>query len=816
MKNRLWVIFVVCAVLVSSTGLGLVRAENAVSVAHPEEAGEIISNGPYGGAILQLMNEPDNAAGLYAAVRGVGLFYSDDRGESWNFLFSGIGPIGNFAIDAGNSNVLYATREGEGLYRSSDKGSTWTAIPLSPDFSHVYTVRAFAHPTISGTVYATIHYGNQDFECRDQCGIYKSTNSGDTWARVSSGIPPEAKINAIAYGPDPIVMYAAADDGALYLSINGGETWAPTGQPLEHASKLVYIDSNLFVIRSGEGVSLPTVRCTVSLADSSLDCLNNVTSDLDDLNYLVIDPPSDISGGANTVTDLKANPGDSNDLLVSTGYRVARSADGGATWTFYDHTSSPSQSSAVLFDPGLSDNIFAGNDQGVWLTTQADADYSTATWAERDHQLAGVVPNYIVTAPSDPLVVYVNSNSGMYRTADGSATWERLPTFCEGEWCYLLDTPFAVDPTDADKLVLAAWQQTVHLSGDGGQTWTISSELPQPVTLPALAPGNKYVISIHALIAVPGDPATYLAAVAFHHPDNPDYKRYAGGGVYKSVDGGANWTLQFESSTRSISSLAYDPTHPERVYAGFCWLASEGACADGGMLTTDDRGDSWKTLLTLDDGELKSAMDASVITICPTDGRLYVAKGSALIEYDSAENIWKEIGGVPGGSPINQLLFDPSPAKAGRVLYAATPAGLYVSEIGVEDFIPFEGDLGYTNTTAMASARNAAGQSFIFVGAAGGQFSSNGINSIESVSIQAETLVKAGVYMTTMVLPFMSGREATSSAAAMAAPEEMPHGIPSIRAALRAVSKAVSLPIVMTSSISPLSRLPGMKPAPMP
>ena len=166
---------------------------------------------------------------------------------------------------------------------------------------------------------------------------------------------------------------------------------------------------------------------------------------------------------------------------------------------------------------------------------------------------------------------------------------------------------------------------------------------------------------------------------------------------------------------------------------------------EGGMLFTDDRGNSWDTL-TPDDDVLKSVVDASVITIRPTDGRLYVAKGSALIGYDSVENTWAEVGGVPGGSPINQLLFDPSPLKANRVMYAATPAGLYISEMAGEDFNPFDGDLGLTNTTAMASARNTAGQSFIFVGAAGGQFSNNGINSIESVTIQAETLVKAGVY----------------------------------------------------------------------
>src|SRR5271170_2708184 len=70
--------------------------------------------------------------------------------------------------------------------------------------------------------------------------------------------------------------------------------------------------------------------------------------------------------------------------------------------------------------------------------------------------------------------------------------------------------------------------------------------------------------------------------------------------------------------------------------------------------------------------------------------------------------------------------------------------------------------------------------------------------------------------MITIVLPAFSGRRPTSIAAATAAPEEMPTGMPSIRATSRAVSNAVWLPTAMISSITLRSRIAGMKPAPMP
>jgi hypothetical protein len=70
--------------------------------------------------------------------------------------------------------------------------------------------------------------------------------------------------------------------------------------------------------------------------------------------------------------------------------------------------------------------------------------------------------------------------------------------------------------------------------------------------------------------------------------------------------------------------------------------------------------------------------------------------------------------------------------------------------------------------------------------------------------------------MTTMVFSAMPGRAPISSAAARAAPEEMPTARPSSRAAWRAVRKAVSLAMRMTSSISAVSRISGMNPAPIP
>jgi hypothetical protein len=68
----------------------------------------------------------------------------------------------------------------------------------------------------------------------------------------------------------------------------------------------------------------------------------------------------------------------------------------------------------------------------------------------------------------------------------------------------------------------------------------------------------------------------------------------------------------------------------------------------------------------------------------------------------------------------------------------------------------------------------------------------------------------------TITLPAISGRLPTSIPAASAAPDEIPTGRPSTRALSRAISIAVVLEMRTTSSISPVLRIGGMKPAPIP
>jgi photosystem II stability/assembly factor-like uncharacterized protein len=77
------------------------------------------------------------------------------------------------------------------------------------------------------------------------------------------------------------------------------------------------------------------------------------------------------------------------------------------------------------------------------------------------------------------------------------------------------------------------------------------------------------------------------------HPTAPStmYVGAKGSGVWKTVDGGANWVPRAESATVRVAALALAPNNPSRVYL---------VTPNDGVLRSDDAGTSWTQISTAD------------------------------------------------------------------------------------------------------------------------------------------------------------------------------------------------------------------------
>ena len=164
--------------------------------------------------------------------------------------------------------------------------------------------------------------------------------------------------------------------------------------------------------------------------------------------------------------------------------------------------------------------------------------------------------NTIAVHPTDPDVWYVGcASGGVFKTTDAGASW--VPVFDDQP--YLAIGDIELDPTDPETVYVGTGDPNVSgypfigdglwRSTDGGATWT------------RLGLEDTRIISrvrVHPL-----DPdLIYVAAQGLPMAKTPDR------GVYRSTDGGANWTqVLYLSDSTGACDLLIDPTDPDRVWA---------------------------------------------------------------------------------------------------------------------------------------------------------------------------------------------------------------------------------------------------------
>ncbi len=703
--------------------------------------GQWVSNGPFGGDVTQIVQAPAGGDdtlypyAIYAHVRNVGLFRSSDGGESWKFVFYSGSPIGNLAMDQANPNLLYATKTGEGLYRSQDGGDTWEPIPFDFvnifDLYLIYTARAYTTST-PDTVYAALNYSFRDFECVDACGVYKSTDAGSTWTRISEDIPNDEKITAIAF--NGATLYAGAQDGQVYRSSDDGAGWtllevdwngAPAATKLSNLA-VQPTRGDLFWITETEEF----YRCVEAEAggEISLSC-----------------KAVDIDGapGGDGVMDIQFNPrmGDGTDMLVS-GYRPARSTDDGATWNLFSHTSRPFQSSAVAYSPSDANTVFAGNLQGFYVNPTGNLPASP--WTRQVEGMTGLEPIHLVASPSQPQSVYVNTNgSGIFHSTNGGNSWTQLPNFINDEGNETtLKTPLAVDPQNDQKLLIATWQNTVMRSADGGQTWSPSDTLP----LPELFPNPTFRFSF--IEPVPGQPGHYLAGGHLRSVDDMDDWAAPVGALYESSDGGATWTdIYTNEDLGSIQAVDFDPADSDRIYFGTFTKDEQDHALRPALVYTPDGGETWKVSKPPETEEYAGYTEIRTLTIRPSNGMLLADGGMDILAIDPQTDTWTKYSSVePAQAPINQLIYVPALGATPETLYAATTNGLFQSTDDGASWAPASAGLIGANVTVLDYVPSGDGTGIVYTGVAGGALASGAAGQSFRTLENSGGLVDGGVY----------------------------------------------------------------------
>ncbi len=160
------------------------------------------------------------------------------------------------------------------------------------------------------------------------------------------------------------------------------------------------------------------------------------------------------------------------------------------------------------------------------------------------------------------------------------------------------------------------------------------------------------------------------------HPTNPRiiYAGTAGGGVWKSNNAGTTFNSIFDDYTQSIGAVALDPNDPDNtiyVGTGETWTRNSVSIGDG-LYKTIDGGANWKKI-----GLEKSERIANIVVNPKNSNEVYVAVLGALWSDSEERGVYKTLD---GGKSWDKILYvNPKTGCADFAMDPANPNVLYAS-----------------------------------------------------------------------------------------------------------------------------------------
>jgi photosystem II stability/assembly factor-like uncharacterized protein len=295
---------------------------------------------------------------------------------------------------------------------------------------------------------------------------------------------------------------------------------------------------------------------------------------------------------------------------------------------------------------------------GVWKSD----DYGRTWNPIFDHEPTQSI-GAIAVAPSDPNIVYVSSGEGLhrpdlsvgdgiYKSTDAGKTWTHLPGLRDGQQIPAL----AIDPRDPNKVFAAvlghpygpSQERGLYRSTDGGQSWQriISKDENTGSSDVEIDPSNPDVVY-----------ASMWEVREGPWEDNNEYNG-AGGGLFKSSDGGGTWRQLSNGLPKDLAQIyvAIAPSNPRRIYAT---LATAGGKLN--VYRSDDAGESWAQVTNdpRPSGRIGGG-DLPIPRVDPKDPDIvYVASTVSMRSTDGGKS-WSSFHGAPGGDDYQNLWINPN------------------------------------------------------------------------------------------------------------------------------------------------------------
>ena len=443
-----------------------------------------------------------------SSLYGDGVYRSKDGGATWEHMgLRDSRHIGRILVHPDDSNTVYVAALGSlwgpgeerGLYRTRDGGKTWTRLLRPSQFTGV--VEVAMHPTNPNILYAaTFQRERRQWSMiggGTEGGLWRSTDGGDTWARVGNGFPTTAagRVGVTFCPGKPDMLYATAvgPDGGTFRSTDGGTSWERRNKDVQSHW---YYGEVFCDPMNPERIYVPTTP--LSRSDDGGKTFTNVLK-------------GQVHADNHT---MWINPKDSNHLILGNDGGMYTSRDGGQRWTWQSNL--PLMQlytvAADMQEPFY--HVYGGTqDNGSWggpIGTRFDDGIANEDFLF----LSGGDGFYAVADPTDSDIIYSQSQyGGLVRTNRKSMAQKRIQPWQpqKGEfppYRWNWSAPFVISPHDPKTLYFGA--NVVFRSRDRGDTWErISPDLTRQLSRDALPLQGKIqpanAIDLHSSTALYGN-----------------------------------------------------------------------------------------------------------------------------------------------------------------------------------------------------------------------------------------------------------------------------------------------------------------------
>ena len=580
----------------------------------------------------------------------------------WRKIGPDGGPMRLVALPPGSPDLLIAavpspltsdaTGWVESLMWSGDGGRAWQDLALPPFRDTPWVAFSPSDPRF---IYAAGTYMSSagTFDV----GVFRSTDGGGTWNQTGQG-----SVGPMLVSPENAdVLYRKIyDDPFLQRSTDAGATWHP----------LAVKDPSAFAFDSGR----PGRLCAVTWEWGGhvfLSCADDPAGTWTHVSELWTVVP-----GARILAVDPTTPS-SFEVMTKTG--VARSTDGGATWSVPGGEALERLDVEWALEPRTATAFAHAYDgSALWRKKQGSLAWETLpipTLPGCSPELRGIGGSFLVA--DDGASLYLVTSRGLFVSKDLGDTWTPLPPIGK------LPGALALDPTGFASLVLST-DNGPFRSSDAGGSW---QRIPSAETLcgrhDLLAtagdviyaydghllrstdggaswsrPGTDNFAEPTALSVHPSDPSEVWVASHEFPPGFPIRQELSnvlpGTVLARSTDGGATFsTVSFapDASSRVINQVLFDPRDP-----GVVWAAGEGVFRY--------RGGTWESL-PLPSAPTSYYSVISAIAIDAASGTVYVAtRGVGVFATRDDGRTWTDVtANLPRtgwrGPDVTALVADP-------------------------------------------------------------------------------------------------------------------------------------------------------------